>query len=175
MIVQEFVKQYSAISNKSDFVKKHIKTNYVSFATKLGECLEIIKRTSYKQIEGTDTEIFKVNSPLRYNLFIQRIIVNYTDIEFIPEKWLETYDLLNEVGAIETIIAAIPQKEYREFSTLLKMCGDDEVANTQNIVSFFDDKFKAVELVVNKTFETLASNPELQDKIIQFKKDNEIS
>ena len=138
--VDMFIKTYKANSKAKDktfedFIDKHITTKYVPYMTKCVYCDSIIKTTCYTKIE--DKEIVKINTPSRFLYFTMRLIELYTDIEFMPEEVVQTYDKLNEIGAIDTIIAAIPKAEYDEFDTLLKMKLDDFYSNVYSVTALF--------------------------------------
>ena len=115
-----------------DFIKKHITTKYVDFITKCVYCDKIIESCCY--IEDGDRKIVKINSTQRYLFFVMRLVDLYTDIEF-GDDVVTAYDKLNEIGAINTLIAAIPESEYSEFSTILNMKMDDFRDNEYSITT----------------------------------------
>lgn len=129
--VDMFVKTYKANSKAKDktfeeFINKHITTQYVPFITKNVICDGIVSACCY--IKEGDREIVKIDSPSRYLFFVTKMIETYTDIDFnITEEnnLAVIYDKLNEIGAVDVLIAAIPEREYTEFSTILNMKMDD--------------------------------------------------
>ena len=126
--VDGFLREYgvAAKQNKSameTFIKKHITTQYVDFMTKNVYCDKIIESTCH--IKDGNREFIKINSVSRDLFFTMRLIQLYTDIKLDEENIIGEYDKLNEVGAIDVIIEAIPDSEYIEFSDMLnKMLGD---------------------------------------------------
>ena len=136
--VENFVKMYKVNSKAKDltfkdFIKKHIVTDYVDFVTKDVYCTNIVRATTHAK-EG-EIEYIKINSTYRYMFFVLRLIELYTDIELDFENggFVKQYDELNKVGAIDTIINAIPESEYSEFSTLLNMKMDDFYQNEYSV------------------------------------------
>ena len=123
--VDLFVKTFKANSKAKDktfeeFIKKHITTQYVPFLEKCAYCDGIVKACSYAN--NGNLEIVKIDSTRRYLFFVMTIIQLYTDLDIKNEDGynpVEDYDKLNEVGAIEILIAAIPQSEYTEIGKKL--------------------------------------------------------
>lgn len=154
--VDGFLREYSVAAKQQGsamdmFIDKHITTKYVPYMTKCVYCDRIIKTTCHTKIG--DKEIVKINTPSRYLYFTMRLIELYTDIEFAPEEVVQTYDKLNEVGAINAIITAIPKTEYNEFNTLLNMKLDDFYDNNYSVnalFSNFKDAFSISEEVIKE-------------------------
>ena len=137
--VDMFVKTYKANSKAKDktfedFINKHITTQYVDFMTKYVYCDDIVDSTCH--IKDGERKIIKINNANRYLFFVMRLIQLYTDIDLDEENIVSEYDKLNEVGAISTLIAAIPKSEYSEFSTLLNMKMDDFRDNEYSLTGF---------------------------------------
>lgn len=163
--VDMFVKTYKANSKAKDktfedFIKKHITTQYVDFLTKEVYCENIMKATCYKK-DG-DREFVKVNSTTRYLFFVMRLIELYTDIEINQDKVWEDYDKLNEVGAINTLIAAIPESEYSEFSTLLNMKMDDFRDNEYSTTALLYN-FKESLALTEEVIQSVLDNPKIKE------------
>lgn len=161
--VDAFLRQYSVAAKQKgtameDFIKKHIVTDYVSFLEKEVMCGNIVNSTT--RIIEENREILKINSSARYLLFVMHLINIYTDIEidFTDAKYVYQYDDLNKVGAIDNLIAAIPEREYSEFSTLLNMKLDDFRDNEYSITALLynlKQSFSLSEEVVNSAIEEL--------------------
>ena len=146
MTVKDFVE---AFKTSSFDVSKHITTKYLPYAEKMAEAKEIAERSTHIEVNGQ--QIFNVNTPMQYHLFIQRIITRYTDIEI--ENPVEDFDDLNEVGAIDAIIQAIPQREYAEFDTVVKMSMSDVMENERSFAGFLDTKFNALKILFDAVLE----------------------
>ena len=156
MKVQDFIQK---VKTFPDF--NFIKTEYVPYTTKMAEAREIVNRTMY--IEENGQKKFWLNTPMQYHLFLQRIIANYTDIEF--ENPVEDYDALNKEGLIDTIISAIPASEYQQFDMILKMTRDDEIANIKTLTSWLENKFDTVLMLLSSVLQ----DEHIQTKLEEFK------
>ena len=166
--VEMFCKTYKAnlkAKDKTfeDFIKKHITTDYINFNMKDAICTNIIKTSCYEK--SGDREIIKINSLARYMLFIMNLIKEYTDIEieFKDGKAVEQYDELNKIGAISTLISAIPESEYAEFNTILNMKLDDLRDNEYSVIAFlynFKESLSISEDVINSAIEMIVKQDE---------------
>lgn len=164
--VDMFVKTYKANSKAKDktfedFINKHITTQYINFATKCVYCDGIIKASCYTK--NGDREFIKINSANRYFFFVMRLIDLYTDIDISDEDVISDYDKLNEVGAINTLMAAIPKSEYSEFSTILNMKMDDFRDNEYSLVGFLYNLKESLSLseeVINSAIAEISKQAE---------------
>lgn len=164
--VDMFVKTYKANSKAKDktfdeFINKHITTKYIDYMMKCVWCDGIIKASCY--IKNGDREIIKINSANRYLFFIMRLIQLYTDIEFKEDEVVQTYDKLNEIGAINTLISAIPVDEYNEFTTLLNMKMDDFRENEYSVNGLIYNAKESLSLseeVINSVIDDLKKQVE---------------
>lgn len=156
MNVQEFINEYKEVENKTEYLQKHVVTDYIPYFQKVAECNKIVDLTMYKTINNKKT--FWVDSPTRGNLFICRIISNYTDIE-MGENVAESFDMLNKNNLISEILHVIPEKEYKEFSTVLQMVTDDLMENTRSFAGYLTTKLDTLELLLNSALDS----PELQE------------
>ena len=160
--VDAFLREYSVPAKQKGsamdtFIKKHITNEYVGFIEKCVWCDSIVKASCY--VKDGDYEYVKVNSANRYIAFIMRLISLYTDIEidFENAKFVEQYDELNKAGAINALIAAIPEDEYSEFSTILNMKMDDFRDNEYSITALLYNLKKSSSLfeeVINQVLES---------------------
>lgn len=164
-----FVKSYKANSKAKDktfeeFIQRHIITKYVPYLTKYTYCENIVKTTCH--IKDGKREIIKVNSAMQYIFFIMRIIQLYTDIEIDEKKVVEEYDKLAEVGAIDTLVSAIPPSEYSEFSTLISMKMDDFRDNEYSLHALLyniKESFSISEEVINSVIEEIKNKVEIPE------------
>lgn len=161
--VDMFVKTYKANSKTKDktfeeFIDKHIVNTYVPILVKDVYCTKIVESSCHEH--ETEKELIKINSVGRYISFVMRLIDLYTDIDIIFEEgaFIAQYDKLNEVGAINTLIAAIPETEYAEFETILSMKLDDFMTNEYSITALFynlKQSFNISEEIINSVLEDL--------------------
>lgn len=162
--IDNFIKIYTINSKAKDktfedFIKKHITTEYIDFMTKCVYCDSIVKSTCY--VKDGDKEFVKINSANRYLFFVMRLLQLYTDLDINNKNPLDDYDKLNKVGAIETLIAAIPESEYTEFSTLLNMKMDDFKDNEYSITALLYNLKQSFSLSAEVITEALKS-PEIK-------------
>lgn len=142
--IDAFLREYSVAAKQNEnvikaFIKKHITNNYVSFFEKCVYCDSIVKASCH--IKEGDKEIVKFNSPNRYVGFTMRLLDLYTDLEidFKDGEFVNQYDKLNAVNAINYLINGIPENEYAEFTTILNMKLDD----------FRDNEYSVAALIYN--------------------------
>lgn len=143
--IDMFCKLYKANSKAKDktfedFINKHITTQYVPFLTKSVICDGIIQACCF--IHEGDRDIVKIDSASRYLFFVMKLIQWYTDIELSDyeksdDNLATDYDKLNEIGAVNVLISAIPENEYTEFTTLLNMKLDDLRDNQYSTTALF--------------------------------------
>lgn len=160
--VEMFCKNYKAnlkAKDKTfeDFINKHITTQYIDFVEKNVYCDKIIESCCYINNDDDDRKIIKINSTQRYLFFIMKLISLYTDIEF-GDEIVTAYDELNKIGAINVLIAAIPESEYTEFSTILNMKMDDFRDNVYGITPMlynFKESFSISDEIISSALELL--------------------
>lgn len=153
MKCDEFIEEYKKASNKPTFLKKHVVRHYLPYELKISEAKKIVKRTCYEQINGK--EYFRQNSPAFFMLFMLRILADYTDIEWEENEGLKVFNDLSEASLLESIILAIPAKEYDTFNTVLQMVKDDEMENYRSIAGFFETKVDTLGIVLNALTEAI--------------------
>ena len=114
--VKEFVdgykKQTDDVTNKKEkYIKKFVGNNYVNYATKLSVADQIVQLSSTNQVDGQVNGQIKINSSLRYLLYVFNLIDLYTNITVDFSNILEEYDLLEEQGLVDELIRLMPQRE----------------------------------------------------------------
>lgn len=152
MTLKEFIGYYKIAKDKKTECEKRVqKDKYVPFLSKIAECENIVRVTMEKD------DAFVQNTPGRFIFFNMTLIKTYTDIEFDMENGLqltESYDALNECGAVETLINCMPVHELKEFKTILDMCVDDYMVNHRDLTSYIDKKLNGlVELALENAKE----------------------
>lgn len=172
--VEMFCKLYKTQSKGhdktfTDFLKKHITTEYIEFLKKDVICDGIIKATSY--VKDGEREFVKINSSLRYLFFVMKLIELYTDIDIDGEHIAEQYDELNKIGAVAMLLGGIPdshvefipESEYAEFSTILNMKLDDLRDNEYSTTALVYNLKNSVQLseeVINSALERVINDKE---------------
>ena len=149
------ITQFKATKDKEAFAKKHITTEYVPYAEKLTEALEISKRGTH--IVVNEKEIYKKNSPTIRYLSMIRIISLYTDIEYQPDKSLEMYDALSKNGLMVLLLSSIPETELSEFMSLVDMCVNDIYENERDITAIVESKAEAIRLGANQLLNSMTN------------------
>ena len=157
MNYKNFVRMFMKADNddkKAELVRKHIKNDYVPYEKKIAEARKIIELADYVDVQGKKT--YKRNSPMTYLLFIIRLLANYTDFEWENGKEeMDVYNLLTKNGIITTFISVLPDNEYDEFSTVLRMTEDDEYENYRSFAGFMESKVEAINLALNALTEVI--------------------
>ena len=170
--IDMFIKAYKANSKAKDktfeeFIDKHITTKYVPFLKKEAYCDAIVRSTSF--VKEGDIELVEINSASRYLCFIMRLIDLYTDIELSDysgdngANLATDYDKLNEVGAVNVLLSAIPEAEFTEFNSLLKLKLDDLYDNEYSVTALFYNLKKSLTIsedVINSALMELAKQAE---------------
>lgn len=118
---------------KIEFIKEHIKNEYVPFEKKADIAKAIVDNSYWRDEEfnGEKKKILHVDSIANYMLKCIAIIDFYTDIERQKGdgKMLDDFNTLNESGIFDLVIQNIDQRELKEFNMILQMVQDDVIAN----------------------------------------------
>ena len=112
MKIAPFITLYKTKKTPDDqveFVKEHIKADYVPFEKK-ADIAKAITQASYyvkeKDINNNEIQKFRADSVAKYMLTCMALIDLYTDIERNKNegKMLEDFNKLNEHGIFDVII-----------------------------------------------------------------------
>lgn len=154
--VNEYEKQINDIDKKK-FLKTNLKIdNYLSYSEKLITAELIVKNSSYAIVKNEEngvlvkTDRIKINSPMRYILFVMNVIDKYTNLEVNFKDILPEYDTLNKNGLIEVIFAKIGDKEVGEFNTVVDMILNDFMTNEYEFKNFVSEKLSQVNEILKK-------------------------
>ena len=147
--VKEFVdgykKQTDDVTNKKEkYIKKFVGNNYVNYATKLSVADQIVQLSSTNQVDGQVNGQIKINSSLRYLLYVFNLIDLYTNITVDFSNILEEYDLLEEQGLVDELIRLMPQREVTSFETILKMVFYDFIQNNYENHAFISNQVQRI-------------------------------
>lgn len=168
MTTKEFFEEYNKAANKESFATKHVVRNYIPYAEKITIADKIIENAMYVKINGAKT--FKVDSAVRYFLFVMAVIEAYTDVKFndgssddvsMGQQNLESFDMFESSGATEVMMQAIGA-DVGKMNTVLKMKVDDVMDMERSLVPFLDTKFQAFAMSTNALAEAMR---EAQEKI----------
>lgn len=169
MTVKDFIEKYKNASSPVSFMQKHIVKKYMGYADKVQMCEIILRNTSYKKEaqNGQDKTVFYINSPARYMFYCLNVISAYTDIEIDMRIGVEIFDMLDQEGLIDIILAAIPESEVVKIDTILKMLLDDMLENERSFYSYFDTKIEELSVL-------LSPLGNLADKMIEKEKSSKL-
>lgn len=126
---------------KLEFIKEHVKSDYIPFEKKADVAKAIVQVSYYvneKDINDNDVKKFYVDSVAKYMLTCMSIIDLYTDIERNKKegKILEDFNVLNEYGIFDVLIQNIQPRELKEFNMIIQMTVDDLLTNEYEAHSF---------------------------------------
>lgn len=149
--VEEYEKQLSDVE-KNSYLKNKLKVEkYLSYSDKVLLAERIVNGSSYAIVKEdgvlNKTDKIKINSPMRYILFVMTIIDKYTNITVNFNDVMPEFDYLNKNGLFEIIFNKIGDREIGEFNTVVEMVLDDFMANKyefKNYVSEILSKFHAL-------------------------------
>ena len=153
MKVTEFIEQYNKAKDKDKFLSECIVTQYVPYHEKMTDCEMIILSTT--KIDND----FRINSPMRFMLFITTLLSRYTEIGE-DEDILTVFETLDENNLIDQIISKIPEKEYTSYNTILNMELDDYMENNRSITSYISNKLKDLEIPLKALTEVINNVPQ---------------
>lgn len=139
--VQDLVAKYKSLNSataKDNYLKSVIKIKpYVGYAEKLVYINNVLKNSCY-DANGN----LHIDSAKRYILYIQALLMAYTNIGIDLTQPIQDYDRLESNGLLEIILEAIPENELQVFDTMLKMKQDDLMTNYYDIHGYLDKKLK---------------------------------
>lgn len=165
MTPKEFVEAYERAPQKDAFWQRNIKDVYVSYFQKIAEAHTIVNYSMYKEVNGR--KVFWKDSPSLFQLFMCRLIAHYTSID-LGDNSAEGFDELNRAGLINEIVTHIPEKEYKEWSTILEMVANDEMENSRSFAGYLDTKLEAISILMNTLIENDDIKNAISDRIVQF-------
>ena len=134
----------NAKDKKIEILKKHLKTDYMSYEAKLDLCKNILLKSSFVEVNGKD--VYKPNSPLKYELTILCYLQAYYDFE-LNNQFLDDFNLLEKNMITELLIEAIGYDANR-FVTVLGMMEDD-LAYDNSLVPYLSTKLDAIDIVLS--------------------------
>ena len=144
MNINEFINGYNEAQNKEKYLKKHVTTSYIDWGVKIFESERIVQMSCYDN--NDESRRFRINSPMRYYLYVLAVIKNYTDVEIEDGKGLQSFDELEKNGITTPLLAAIGV-DADSFQTVLKMTLDDHIMNYRDVTSWMDEKLEAIKTV----------------------------
>lgn len=148
MDIKSFVKEFESVKDKTAFIRKHLKTRYVDYGTKISLCKSIIRQSMYKDINGK--KMFVIDSPSRYLFFVLTIVSTYVDIE-MPIDGVKRMQLIDEIEKYDLMdsISEALGNEYTKFNALLSVMVEDEI-NNNDLRSMLETKLETLSLISNQ-------------------------
>lgn len=143
MKIVDFIETFEGTEYKDKLIQKHITKPYMNWLMKVAEAERIVQKSCYDK-DGK----FRLNSPLRYYLYIIMIIKNYTDLEFTENEMMYEFDLLEKNGINDYIIQEIGEDVGR-LNTVFKMTLDDHMENYRSLPSYFESKKDALMMILD--------------------------
>lgn len=154
MKIVDFVNIFKGTEHKDKLIQKHITSQYMSWLLKVAEAENIIQKSCYDK-DGK----FRLNSPLRYYLYVVTVIKNYTDLEFDDNDIIGGFNLLEENGVTDMLVGGLIN-DVERFNTVLKMTFDDHMENYRSLISYVDGKGNALMQVLD-SLQVLEENGDL--------------
>ena len=139
--VKDFIEKYDKRSSDAlkDALIDSIKIKqYVPYITKK-LCADTILEQCSKDASGH----VHIDTPKRFMLHIQALLMMYTDIEIDPSHLIDDYDMLMSRGLLTRILEKIPNTELEEFEALEKMVFDDFMTNEYDVHSYLTKNLTA--------------------------------
>ena len=164
MTYKNFMVQYKAAKDKEEFVKKHIKKQYLPYVEKLSIARTIANATSWDEEKN-----YKRDSVLQAWLLQVHMVTDYTDLTCDDKDVSAMYDTLAENGILEIIFSSIPESERVQLQAMTDMAASDIYTNFRDVTAWLDNKIATLDT----TLGTIVSG--LQEAIINEKKDNIIA
>lgn len=164
MDIGKFIDEYSKAQNEQTMVrilKKHITNDYIDYATKIAEAVSIIDKTCYLEINGKKK--FVLNTPMRYMLFMTRVIANYTDLEFDKENTELQFNLLEKYGIFD-IMPDLIGEDYNRFQTVVNMTISDVMENERSFISWIDNMGDIVSIFLDEVVKQIDTNNIVADE-----------
>lgn len=129
---------------KIEFVKEHVKNEYIPLEQKANVAKAIVDSSYWKEEKFGDevTKKFYVDSVANYMLKCMAMIDLYTDIERqkADGKMLDDFNTLNGSGILDLIIQNIDQRELKEFNMVIQMVQDDTISNEYENHAFISNQ-----------------------------------
>ena len=149
-LVENYNKR-SSTKLKEEFLKAQVKiVPYQGYTTKLFLAQNIINISCMK-----DGKVH-IDSCKKYIMYIYTMIKFYTNIDIQEKDLMVQYDLLDENGLVEKILALIPEKEVTTMKTILDMKLNDLMTNKYGTHAFIEEQMDRIENISSKFSEAFA-------------------
>lgn len=147
----ENYKKRSSTKLKEEFLKSQVKiVPYQNYTTKLFLAQNIINTSCMK-----DGKVH-IDSCKKYIMYFYTMIKFYTNIDIQEKDLMVQYDLLDENGLVEKILALIPEKEVTTMKTILDMKLNDLMTNKYGTHAFIEEQMDRIENISSKFSEAFA-------------------
>lgn len=168
--VLEFLKKYDVRTSskiKEEYVNSTIKVKeYLGFEIKLALVEQIIKASCYDE-NGR----YKVNSSIRYILYMANLVTNWTNLDmFADQNVITSYNELCKRGIFSDILDKIPEEEVTEFQAIMDMKMADIEREENSIKNVFRSVVEEGTGLVKQVFEYLSENEEFVESVKEITK-----
>lgn len=136
--VKEFCEKYNGTNvqqTKDAYIQEILKPEYVPYEEKIAICEKIVESSHFRKGKNGNKQLH-VNSPIQYVLFCMQLVNKYTKINVDFKNIIEEFNLLNKLDILNNIVFNIPEKESKEFRTILDMVENDMLQNEYEIGSY---------------------------------------
>ena len=157
MKIVDFINVFKGTEYKEKLIQKHVVKPYMHWLLKVGEAENIVQKSCYDQ-DGK----FRLNSPLRYYMYIVTIVKNYTDLEFEDGEMIRDFNMLEENGISNMLVSLI--EDVASFNTVLQMTLDDHMENYRSIIGYIDSKRDTVMSVLDQALDMMEVNQDAEVK-----------
>lgn len=129
---------------KIELIRKHLKTEYVSYNAKIDICSNILKASRYHNVN--DKQVYSPNGPLEYELKIISIIQVYYDFELKDGlERIEDFDLLEKYNISSLLIEGI-KNEYIKLNAIYNMMAED-ISYKESLIPYIDSRISSLGVV----------------------------
>lgn len=126
---------------RDQYIKQYVTyKSYVPYAEKAAACQTLADNTGYRrEYDSEGREVSRklhTDSPMRYLFYRLTLLRLYTDLEIDLSEGLEIFDMLEENGWTDDLLARIPEKERAAMKALLDMAEEDFKANVYSAPAY---------------------------------------
>ena len=155
MTIQELVDElkgskYTSDDKKIEYLKKHLKTDYIVYEEKTRLCKQILLTAMFVKVD--DKNIYKPNTPLKYETTIFCYLQTYFEFD-LNEEFLKDFNILEQNKITELLLRAVGD-DVNRFNTVLSMMEDDLVYDN-SLVPYLETKVEAMDIMLNSLKNTL--------------------
>lgn len=147
MNIDKFVTLYKASNDKEKFCLENCKNMYIPFLDKVVMATKIVN-ASY-----TVDKKYVSNSVARFVFFVMAVLEMYYEVEYDKNDIYNEFDKINRLSMTPHLCKSV--SDIDEFRLVLTMTLDDFRENNLSIPAFLDNKFDAINLIVDDVLDKL--------------------